>query len=265
VKASIPVLRLLAGAALTLLICSPASALGTCLPIEVEPHSAYRYFDAFSTALGYVKIAVHEADSVGAGKSGSLVEYAANKMTALRLGRSDLECAMACVAPYIPPPELGTHKRLIPADTSWDAKRVEMIGAAARGAFAALAALVRVQDRSIVAYEGWLNDPGATKPGTMARQAAEINDAQHKAMMMLFNSGIAVTWTVVEPDAVTGKMSRLALTASERDDILSTLRTFFGETALDDNSDPDPEIPTATAGVLYHFLKEPGRTVRSAD
>jgi hypothetical protein len=99
----------------------------------------------------------------------------------------------------------------------------------------------------------------------MAREAAEINDAKHKAMMILFNSGIAATWTVVEPDSLTGKMSRLALTASERDGILKTLSTFFAETALADDSDPDPEIPTATAAVLYRFLKEPRRTVRSAE
>jgi hypothetical protein len=35
--------------------------------------------------------------------------------------------------------------------------------------------------------------------------------------------------------------------------------------ALIDDSDPEPEILTATAAALYRFLKEPGRTVRSGE
>jgi hypothetical protein len=260
-------LAAIAMAVMTPLACPSASAAGPCFPVQVEPHSAYRYLDAFSMALGYTKTAIHEVDSVGAGKSESwTMTDVVSLMSALKLGKSDLECAMALVGPYMPPPEPGTHKqKMAPADTSWDARRVEMIGTSARGAFAALTALVRIQDRSIATYERWLNSSKGIKPGTAAREAADLEDAKHNAMRMLLNSGIGAAWTVVEPDPVTGKMSRLTLTASERDDILKTLRTFFGEAALVDESDPDPEVPTATAATLYRFLKDPGRTVRSAE
>jgi hypothetical protein len=147
VAIALAAVRVPCGAALTILTCSSAFASGPCLPIEVEPHSAYRYLDAFSMALGYTKTAVHEADSVGAGKSEAYsLADAANMMTALKLGKYDLECAMALIEPYMPPPEPGTHKqKMAQADTSWDARRLEMIGASARGAFAALTALDRVQ------------------------------------------------------------------------------------------------------------------------
>lgn len=188
------------------LTCSPARA-ALCSPPVVRVENPYQYILSLTEALAYAKSALDR--TIPAHRVSGVDDF--ELLFALKLGKSDLECAKSHVSPYAASPH-------------------ETIKTSASGATAVFTRLVDLNDRSVKEYTAFLDSLGVgrVKPGTALEKQAELGAAYDEAWKLLITAVIAGTYAVIEEDPSTGRMSGLALTAAERDVVLQRLVSTFG-------------------------------------
>ena len=99
------------------------------------------------------------------------------------------------------------------------------------------------------------------KQGSVAERQADLCIAYDEAWELLVPSDVASTDVVVEENASTGRMSGLALTRAERDEILRKLRATFGDDIT--RGLQAGQVPlTASAAALYQVIGDPKRQLR---
>ena len=171
-------------------------------------------------------------------------DVAFSLLYALRLANADFECAASQVTPY--------------SDDS--RKEVQMSATAAALAFLKLAELIDEQ-RSY--YKQLLDALPSRIPrvGSMLDKQAEHAASVDNAWKMLVPAAIAATYAVIEQDPATGLMSRLSLSASERDTILHRLRDVLGDGVTRGVQAGQMALVSAGA-VLYEVIGNQGRPTR---
>jgi hypothetical protein len=214
-----------------------------CMPPPVQAASPYHYLNAFAEALGCAKHAVDRVDSAGVGQSDN--DAALALFLALKRGKSDYECAAALMSPYR-------------ASTS------KAIAESAEGATAAFASLAKLQAESIERLKTMLNSgPDGENPGSELEGQAEAMESRDKALNLLLMSAIGATFTVIEEDRQTGRMSRLALTRAQRDELLRELRSAFGDEIIGGLKEGQFRL-TAAAATIYEVIGNPGYKLRAS-
>ena len=221
------------------LTCSPARA-AICIPPAVLVENSYQYILSLTEALTYAKSAL---DRTIPARRGSVVDDF-ELLLALKLGKSDFECAKSHVSPYTASPH-------------------EVIKTSARGATAVFTRLVDLNDRSVKEYTAFLDSLGdrSVKPGTVLEKQAELGAAYDEVWNLLITAVIAGTYAVVEEDPSTGRMSGLALTAAERDVVLQRLISTFGSDVKGGIRAGQGLLLTA-ASALYQVVGDPKRKPR---
>ncbi len=200
----------LLGAAL-FLAHTPVQA-GLCTPPVVEKESPYAYMVSLAEALSYGKSGL---DRLGLKdqnrKDPDSTSAIFNRLLGLKLGKADYECAASHVQPYA----ASSHKA---------------IQTSAQGVALVFARLAELNDKSVAEDKAMLNSIGEGKGelGTFLERQAELGASYDETWKFLIPSAIMGTYAVVEKDPTTGLMSGLAMTASQRDEILGKLRSTFG-------------------------------------
>lgn len=180
---------------------------GLSIPPVVQKESPYQYILSFTHALSYAKSALNRIQ-----KDPILLSSDYDLLLALKLGKTDFECAKSQVSPYA-------------------ASSFETIQISARGAALVFARLGDLREKSVAQYTELLNSIGERRvePGTILEKQAELGASYDETWKLLIPAAVAATHSVVEDDPATGRMSGLALTAKQRDEILESLRSTFGE------------------------------------
>jgi hypothetical protein len=211
-----------------------------CVPPTVEKDSPYHYITSLTEALSHARAAVDRAISPQPRQVSEV-----DLFIALKLGKADFDCARAQVSAY--------------ATSSNDA-----IKTSAEGTTLTFARLAQLNDRSVAEYKAILDSVGEGKPlkqGSVAERQAELAVAYDEAWKLLIPSVIAGTYAVVEEHPSTGRMSGLALTRAQRDEIIRKLRATFGEEVT--RGLQAGQVPlTAAAAALYQVLGDPKRQLR---
>ena len=141
--------------------------------------------------------------------------------------------------------------RPLRADRRWDAD--------------VFARVIGLHDRSISQYAALLDSAaaGPVKPGTALQQLSELGAAYDEQWKRLITAVIASTYSVVDVEPSTGLMSRLALTAAERDAVLKKLVSTFGPEVMK-GLQPGQALLTSAASALYQVVGDPKRKVRES-
>lgn len=212
-----------------------------CMPPVVQKDSPYQYILTLVDAMSYAKSALaHIPKNMDSQSS----DY--DLLLGLKLGKADFECAASQASPY--------------ASSS-----TETIQASARGAALVFARLADLQDESVAQYTAVLNskDGRGIEQGTVLEKQAELGAVYDETWKLLVPAAVLATYSVVEADPTTGRMSRLALTAKQRDDILQTLRQTFGEEITKGMKAGQISL-VAAAAVLYQVIGDQSRKVRAS-
>jgi hypothetical protein len=226
------VLRAVAATALILIATSTAQAR-LCVPPTVEP-SPYRFLVSMSNALVSAKEGLSRPDSVAQGDAYSL-------LVALRLQQDDYKCAKSQVEPFV---------------TSGDTVIAASAGHAAR----IFGRLVQLDDELISLTKGWLEPGKDFSVSAMADRQAKVTSDLEATWMLLVHVATLSTYTVVREDQSTGRMTRLALTAAQRDEILRILRAGFGN-EITGGAKEGQHYLVAAAAIIYSVVGDPKRQV----
>ena len=215
---------------------------GLCLPPTVERESPYHYIVSLSDALAWAKSGLDRTDPANLGSASA--DY--DLLLGLRLAKVDFQCAESQVSPY--------------ATSSNKAIKVS-----AGGAADVFARVIGLHDRSISQYAAFLDSAaaGPVKPGTALQQLSELGAAYDEQWKRLITAVIAGTYSVVDVEPSTGLMSRLALTAAERDAVLKKLVSTFGPAVMK-GLQPGQALLTSAASALYQVVGDPKRKVRES-
>lgn len=221
-----------------------ATALaGVCQPPTVQKQSPYHYLVSLSEALGYAKSGLDRSSPTGLGSS-KPSDF--DLLFGLKLAKADFECAKEQVVPY------GTSSN-------------KAIKTSAQGATLVFALLVDLEQRSIEEYKTLLDAAagGNLKRGTMLERQAELAVKYDEAWKLLITAVIASTYAVVELEPATGRMSRLGLTRTQRDEVLKRLHSTFGDDVK--GGMKAGQLPLmAAAAALYEILGDPQRKLRDS-
>lgn len=219
---------------------TPAHA-GLCIPPVVEKDSPYQYILTLADAMSYAKTAL---DRVQKDLNPQSTDY--DLLLALKMGKIDFQCAASQVSPY--------------ASSS-----TETIQVSAQGAALVFTSLVDLRQKSVAQYTAILNSPDGQgiERGTALEKQAELGAAYDETWKLLIPSALAATYSVVEKDPTTGRMSGLALTAKQRDEILQTLRSTFGEDVTRGMKAGQSSL-VAAAAILYEVIGNRSRKVRAS-
>ena len=238
---AIPSLRAKLLAVVGGLLATSAQA-GVCQPPTVEKDSPYRYVLTLADALGYAKSGLDRTAPSQLGQKPTDFDF----LLGLKLGKADYECAKSQVAPF-------------------SASSNEAIKLSAQGVAIVFSVLVNLQQRSVDEYKALLdaNAEGKLKPGTLLERQAELAASYDEAWKDLIPAVIASTYAVVEVEPSTGLMSRLGLTRVQRDEILQTLTSAFGNDVRGGMKAGQTSL-TAAAAALYQVLADPQRKLRDA-
>jgi len=212
-----------------------------CMPPVVQKDSPYQYILTLVDAMSYAKSALaHMPKNMNSQSS----EY--DLLLGLKLGKADFECAALQVSPYA-------------------ASSPETIQISARGAALVFARLADLREKSVSQYTAILNstDGRGIEQGTVLEKQAELGAAYDETWKLLAPAAAAATYSVVEEDPTTGRMSGLALTAKQRDDILQTLRSTFGEEITRGIKAGQISL-VAAAAVLYEVIGNQSRKTRDS-
>lgn len=191
-----------------LILWDTSSHAGLCLPPAFEKESGYHYLLSLNTSFSYAKDAV---ERLGGKSSTDADEEIFKVLFGLKLAKTDFECAAAQVSPYT-------------ASTN------EAIRASANGVGTIFLRLAEFQEQT--AHEIKLTvdaGPSEFKQGTFLEGQAERAASMDETWKLLVPASIMATYSVIEEDPATGRMSRLTLTTKQRDEVLRGLRSIFGE------------------------------------
>jgi hypothetical protein len=214
---------------------------GLCMPPVVEKDSTYQYILTLADAMGYAKSALDRVPKYTKSQSS---DY--DLLLGLKLGQADFECAASHVSPY--------------ASSS-----TETIQVSAQAAALVFTSIVELREKSIAQYTTILNstDGREIERGTALEKLADLGAAYDETWKLLIPAALAATHSVVEEDTTTGRMSRLALTATQRDEILQNLRFTFGEEITKGMKAGQISL-VAAAAVLYHVIGNQNRKTRDS-
>lgn len=139
----------------------------------------------------------------------------------------------------------------------------EIISKSAELAVLVFSELAALQDESVTQYKALLNSIGEGKvaPGTVIEKQAELGATYDETWKLLPMAATAGTYAVVEKDSTTGRMSGLALTAKQRDEILKQLRLTFGDEVTKGITTGQISL-VASAAILYDVIGNQPRKVR---
>src|SRR5262245_8957952 len=201
-RCSVPLLAIIA---VLFIVDTPAHA-GLCMPPVVEKESPYQYILTLTNAMGYAKSALDRIPKTMRQSS----NY--DLLLGLELEKADFKCAASQVSPYT-------------------SSSTETIRISAERATSVFASLVDHQEKSIVQYAAMRNstDGQGIERRTALVNQAELGAAPDETWKPLISAAQTATYSAVEEDTTTGRMSKLALTAKQRDEILQNLRLTFGE------------------------------------
>jgi len=223
------------------LLHSPAQA-GLCIPPTVQKESPYHYIVSLAEALSYAKSGLDRTGPIGLGPKPSDFDL----FLGLKLGKADFECAKSQVSTYA---------------TSSN----EAIKTSAEGAAFVFSLLADLHEKSVVEHKALLDSigEGKPKPGTVLERQAELGASYDEAWKLLISAVIAGTYAVVEVEPTTSRMSRLALTRAQRDDILQKLVSTFGSDVTKGMKAGQRPL-TAAASALYQVVGDPQRKLRES-
>ncbi len=218
-----------------ILVHAVAQAGSLCVPPTVERNSPHQFLVSMANALVYAKEGldrVTEADT----DLYSLV-------VVLRLQQSSYRCAASQVMPY-------------------EASSDSIISASAQATAGIFDRLSQVDDEFVSQAKVLLEPDGSFSAGEMAERQAQTQADLEQTWKVLIHAVALGTFAVVRADPITGKMARLSLTATERDEILAILRSGFGRGVADGIQAGQPALH-ASAAALYQFLSNPKWQLRS--
>jgi hypothetical protein len=226
--------------AILFLVHTPVHA-GLCMSPAVQKDSPYQYILSLTDALSYAKSAL---DRIPKDLNSLSSHY--DLLLGLKLGKVDYECAGSQVSPYA-------------------ASSTEAIQISAQGAALVFARLGDLQEQSVAQHTALLNSIGAQRvePGTILEREAELGASYDAVWKLLIPAATAATYSVVEEDPTTGRMSGLALTAKQRDEILQRLRSTFGEEITKGMQEGQISL-VAAAAVLYEVIGNQPRKTRDS-
>ena len=212
---------------------------GHCIPPDAQRESAYHYVLSLTEAMSYAKSAL---DRIPENMDSPSRNY--DLFLAFKLGKADYLCAGSLVTPYV-------------------ASSNEAIHSSAETAATVFARLAELQDDSAVQHKTFLNSigKGNMEPGTILEERAELGALYDQTWKLLPIAATVGTYAVVEADPATGLMSRLALTAKQRDEILHKLRSTFGEQVTKGVKTGQISL-VAAAAVLYEVIGNQSRKTR---
>jgi hypothetical protein len=193
--------RALYGCFVALTIASSVEA-GVCFPPVVETNSPYRYMLGVADALVYAKQGtsrLHESD-----------QDVYSILIAVKLQQSDYACAERQIVPYA-------------------ASTDTMIARAANGLGLVLHRLVELSGEVVAQCKVMMDSSETIAPGAFAERQAETQSAVEETWGFLLQVAAISTYPIIRVDPATGRMSRLALTRAQRDEILGVLRSGFGK------------------------------------
>jgi hypothetical protein len=202
---------------------------GVCIPPVVETNSPYRYMLGVADALVYAKQGtsrLHESDQ-------DLVSI----LVAVKLQQSDYKCAESQIAPYA-------------------ASKDTMIALNARAIGLCFHRLADVSGELVSQCKAMMDSSDVLAPGAFAERQAETESALEEAWGFLLQVVAGSTDAVVRLDPATGRMSRLALTRKERDEILGVLRSGFGKSIEGGPKAGQVHVDGAAAAV-YKVISNP--------
>lgn len=219
-------------AAFMLLPLLQSAAMAQCYVPSLtptEPNSPFSYASAFVEALSHAK----EAETRATEKM-SEVEM----LVGLKRAKSDYECAVARLKPFT-------------------GSRVEAIETGSTAGVTIFETLAGLQDQKATHLVNMMNDvnDGTFQPGTAAETAAKIIASGDSAGQLLITAALATTYAVIELDPATGLMSRLAMTAVERDSLKQRLVATFGQTVVGGLTGGQSRL-MAAAAVIYQVLNQ---------
>lgn len=223
------------------LLHSEAQA-GLCTPPTVQKESPYHYIVSLAEALTYAKSGLDRSGPSGLGPRPSDFDL----LVGLKLAKADFECAKSQVSPYT---------------TSSN----ESIKTSAEGAALVFSLLVDLHEKSVAEHKALLDSIAteSLKPGTFLERQAELGASYDEAWKLLIPSVIAGTYAVVEVEPSTGRMSRLALTRAQRDEILEKLQSTFGNDVK--KGMKAGQLPlTVAASALYQVVGDSQRKLRES-
>ena len=223
-----------------LLMLHTPSHAGFCLPPVVEKESPYHYLLALTDSLAYAKTATERYSEE---RTESTQEHLLNLFLSFKLAKADFDCAASQVSPY---------------GTSTD----RVIKASAEAAALSFFQLAELTEQAALDWKSTLDSgPKEFKQGTFLERQAEHAASIDDAWKQLLQASIMANYSVVEKDPSTGLMSRLALTAKQRDKILQMLRSTFGEEVT--KGMKAGEIPlVVAASALYEVIGNQPRKTR---
>jgi hypothetical protein len=194
--------------ALAIICVSCSSVLaGLCIPSKAEPESPYHFMVSFAGALSYAQSALDRVE--GAETSTDPVATATNLLFGLRLAQGDFDCAIRSIGDYT-------------------SNSKEAIKTSATSAKLSFIVLKKLQGDYAAKYRELIDSGKEVKLGTYLDEVAKLGSASDDLWKDLILAAILGTYTVIEEDPDT-HVSRLALPAQQRDEILLKLRSTFGD------------------------------------
>jgi hypothetical protein len=209
-----------------------------CTPPKVVKDSPYSYMVSLANALVRAKEGLGRVDDAATGDDA----YAL--LIRLKLQKSDYECAEAHVAPYA-----ASSDTVLRSSATTLARIFQRLS--------------NLDDAMVSECRALLDSTGKVTPATMAERQAEVQSSLEQTWGLLVHAVALSTYTVVEADPTTGRMSRLALTQSQREEILRVLRAGFGPSVMGGMQE-DQHYLVAAAAALYQVIADPKRQSRKA-
>jgi hypothetical protein len=209
-----------------------ASASAQCFSTdEVEVESAHRYLHAFIESLSDARDANAEIDD----------KSAIELMVGMRRRIASYRCAESRVTKY----QSSTNKA------------IETSALAATQAYSILGDL---EEQALKHLSKSIDQvsAGTFKPGTAAEISSGIAAKQEEAGSFLLQAAVAASYAAVAADPATKLMSRLSVTSTQRDELVSRLRKLFGDSIIKGVQPGQSRLQGAGA-LLYQVLSDPKR------
>ena len=229
------------GALVGILLLSPLPVhAGLCMPAVVEKNSPYDYIVSLADALSYTKQGQDRTDPARADPKTSPFDL----LLGMKLGKADFECARSKIVPFV-------------SSTN------EVIETSATGVADALRVLIELKEVSAATVTKLLDDD-QIKTGAASAMLADLAALHDQAWHQLILAVVASTYAVVEVEPTTGKMSRLALTRKQRDEITGKLVSAFGP-GVKVGLKTGQNLLMSAAATLYQVVADPNRKLRDGE
>ena len=209
-----------------------ASASAQCFPsADVQIESPYRYLQAFIESLSDARDANAEIDDK------STIQL----MVGMRRRIASYKCAESRV-------------------TKYQSSANEAIKTSALAATIAYSTMGDLEEQSLKLLAKSIDQvsDGTFKPGTSAETSSAIAAKKEEIGSVLIQAAVAATYVAVAADPATKRMSRLSVTAAQRDELLGRLRELFGASIAKGIQAGQSRLQGA-GGALYQILSDPQR------